>query len=76
MIQELNIQPEMMRIATVGVPNTIRRLAAHRLQSELVVGYSTLNTITSLLIANQMLSTNFCLKCSVYTPQIRNYGQQ
>jgi len=39
-IQELKIPQTMMIIPTVGVPNTIRRLAAHKLHSKLIVRYS------------------------------------
>jgi len=39
-IQEMLIGQRMMTISTVGVPNTIRRLAAHRLQSTLAIRYS------------------------------------
>lgn len=37
--QELLIGQRMMTISTVGVPNTIARLATHKLQSTLAIRY-------------------------------------
>ncbi|KAK4782765.1 hypothetical protein SAY86_007139 [Trapa natans] len=37
--KDINIGQRMITISTVGVPNTIRRLASHKLQSTLAVRY-------------------------------------
>ena len=36
-LQEIEIGQRMMTISTVGVPNTIRTLASHKLQSTLAI---------------------------------------
>jgi len=41
--KELKIGQRMMTISTVGVPNTIKMLASHELQSTLAVRYLTNN---------------------------------
>lgn len=42
-MQEIRIGQRMMTISTVGVPNTIKMLASHKLQSTLAVRFNTVS---------------------------------
>jgi hypothetical protein len=58
-IQELLIGQRMMTISTVGVPNTIKRLAAHKLQSTLAIRYNNHWGIQSLPIWHSVVHFSF-----------------
>lgn len=42
-MKDVQIGQRMITISTVGVPNTIRKLASHKLQSTLAVRYANYN---------------------------------
>lgn len=53
--KDVQIGQRMMTISTVGVPNTIKKLASHKLQSTLAVRYAAFsNNIRSEMIAKVM----------------------
>ena len=72
-IQELLIGQRMMTISTVGVPNTIARLATHKLQSTLAIRY--LQSATSDWLDNMSLliapDYAFLVRCSFHWNQFR-----
>lgn len=70
--QDIEIGQRMITISTVGVPNTIKKLAAHKLQSTLAVRL----LLLSLTARSFILFTHFSSVQSAYMLQTRVSGRR